>query len=318
MDNNHNMNDMNNYQPFDFVGGPSAMTGNGINAGQTGINDGQPAPMTGVNTSQLSQNMTANPMPQGWNMSFNGGISAHSLFFPYGSPSPSGQQQPTAGHTSMGQASFQRHSIGSVNTNGSTTPTMASNSTVPMTRNLSGQQLLFSQPSMPMNPQNHAQVNNMGFNQNYPQAAASAQQRGPARRNRHGPKDRIPGQFSQQIRNRLQSYTRTGQACDRCKIRKIKCDAREDGCQQCESQKGYCFVTDRVTGRTERRGFMRDLEEERDALLKEHQRIRDILLEKGVELGAWDNHGKGSVYATQDGEPEDLKQEAKSENGVEA
>ncbi|CAM1504868.1 Fc.00g024590.m01.CDS01 [Cosmosporella sp. VM-42] len=68
--------------------------------------------------------------------------------------------------------------------------------------------------------------------------------------------------FSNQVKSRLSTYTRTGQACDRCKIRKIRCDAAHQGCSQCIQQNIECWVTDRVTGRTERRGYRQELENE--------------------------------------------------------
>ncbi|KAH6887735.1 hypothetical protein B0T10DRAFT_490254 [Thelonectria olida] len=90
--------------------------------------------------------------------------------------------------------------------------------------------------------------------------------------------------FSALVKHRLASYTRTGQACDRCKIRKIRCDAGPDGCHHCKGGGLGCFVTDRVTGRTERRGYLKELENHTRVL---DARIRDLekLLErKGIKV----------------------------------
>lgn len=119
-------------------------------------------------------------------------------------------------------------------------------------------------------------------------------------------------------RERGRGYTRTGQACDRCKVRfaelcsyphpsiianvliarldwrpcfsdkspgakdtqltvtqarKVKCDALPEGCSPCATAAVDCFVTDRVTGRTERRGYLQDLERERERMV---EYIRDL------------------------------------------
>lgn len=41
--------------------------------------------------------------------------------------------------------------------------------------------------------------------------------------------DRGPEEFSNVVKNKLQSYTRTGQACDRCKVRKTLIQVRARG-----------------------------------------------------------------------------------------
>lgn len=41
--------------------------------------------------------------------------------------------------------------------------------------------------------------------------------------------DRGPEEFSNVVKNKLQSYTRTGQACDRCKVRKTRIQAQARG-----------------------------------------------------------------------------------------
>ncbi|UQC87578.1 uncharacterized protein CLUP02_13095 [Colletotrichum lupini] len=90
--------------------------------------------------------------------------------------------------------------------------------------------------------------------------------------------------FSSVFKNRLSSYTRTGQACDRCKVRKIRCDALPEGCSHCISQNLDCFVTDRVTGRTERRGYLQELEREKTDMMNHIRELEKLLENNGTEV----------------------------------
>ncbi|KAK8912435.1 Positive regulator of purine utilization [Metarhizium anisopliae] len=96
--------------------------------------------------------------------------------------------------------------------------------------------------------------------------------------------DRGPEDFSSVVKNRLQSYTRTGQACDRCKVRKIRCDALPEGCSHCINLNLDCYVTDRVTGRTERRGYMQQLEREKSRMMSHIRDLERLCAEKNVEV----------------------------------
>ncbi|KAF3069616.1 Transcriptional activator protein acu-15 [Daldinia childiae] len=93
-----------------------------------------------------------------------------------------------------------------------------------------------------------------------------------------------PSDFSSVVKSKLQSYTRTGQACDRCKVRKIRCDALPEGCSHCINQNLECYVTDRVTGRTERRGYMQQLEREKTDMLNHIRELEKLLYQNGVEI----------------------------------
>ncbi|OAA55262.1 c6 zinc finger domain containing protein [Niveomyces insectorum RCEF 264] len=108
-------------------------------------------------------------------------------------------------------------------------------------------------------------------------ASAATHMRVPA------PKD----DFSSVVKSKLLSYTRTGQACDRCKVRKIRCDALPEGCSHCLSQQLECYVTDRITGRTERRGYLQELEREKAAMTSHIQQLQTLLQGKGVEVFPW-------------------------------
>ncbi|KAI1415034.1 fungal-specific transcription factor domain-containing protein [Hypoxylon sp. FL1857] len=98
-------------------------------------------------------------------------------------------------------------------------------------------------------------------------------------------RDRVaPNDFSSVVKSKLQSYTRTGQACDRCKVRKIRCDALPEGCSHCINQNLECYVTDRVTGRTERRGYMQELEREKTDMINRIRDLESLLKQNGIEI----------------------------------
>ncbi|KAH8203568.1 hypothetical protein TruAng_002316 [Truncatella angustata] len=97
-----------------------------------------------------------------------------------------------------------------------------------------------------------------------------------------------PNDFSSVVKSKLSSYTRTGQACDRCKVRKIRCDALPEGCSHCINQNLECYVTDRVTGRTERRGYMQELEREKTDMLNHIRDLEKLLGSNGVEVKPFD------------------------------
>jgi hypothetical protein len=100
-------------------------------------------------------------------------------------------------------------------------------------------------------------------------------------------RDGAPNDFSSVVKSKLSSYTRTGQACDRCKVRKIRCDALPEGCSHCLNQNLECYVTDRVTGRTERRGYMQQLEREKNDMLSHIHDLEKLLGSNGVEVKPW-------------------------------
>ncbi|KAI9821133.1 MAG: hypothetical protein M1827_003867 [Pycnora praestabilis] len=93
-----------------------------------------------------------------------------------------------------------------------------------------------------------------------------------------------PDDFSNSVKKRLQTSTRTGQACDRCKVRKIRCDGLPGGCSPCLQNNSECRTTDRITGRATSRGYVENLEQRaRDQDI----RIRDLesrLMSLGVEV----------------------------------
>ncbi|KIX93253.1 uncharacterized protein Z520_11109 [Fonsecaea multimorphosa CBS 102226] len=74
----------------------------------------------------------------------------------------------------------------------------------------------------------------------------------PAKRLKALPEE--PAQYSDAVRKKLASTSRTGQACDRCKERKMKCDTDPVACQPCRQKGLRCYTTDRVTGQARERG----------------------------------------------------------------
>ncbi|KAK4223838.1 transcriptional activator protein acu-15 [Podospora fimiseda] len=108
--------------------------------------------------------------------------------------------------------------------------------------------------------------------------------------------ERGPEDFSTVVKHKLQSYTRTGQACDRCKVRKIRCDALPEGCSHCTNGNLDCYVTDRVTGRTERRGYLQQLEREKGAMLAHIRSLEKLLETNGIEVRPWQFPGYNNTY----------------------
>ncbi|KAF2708074.1 hypothetical protein K504DRAFT_298521 [Pleomassaria siparia CBS 279.74] len=91
------------------------------------------------------------------------------------------------------------------------------------------------------------------------------------------------GDFSRSVKKRLANSSRTGQACDRCKVRKIRCDGRPEGCSPCAQNRTPCKTTDRITGRATTRGQVEAMESE-NAYLRAHiSELQAQLKEMGVE-----------------------------------
>ncbi|KAF1990445.1 hypothetical protein K402DRAFT_348572 [Aulographum hederae CBS 113979] len=76
--------------------------------------------------------------------------------------------------------------------------------------------------------------------------------------------------------------SRTGQACDRCKQRKIKCDPSPGGCAPCRQNQSQCITTDRNTGRAATRGLMESLQDTNDYLRQKVAEYENILRRNGI------------------------------------
>lgn len=57
-----------------------------------------------------------------------------------------------------------------------------------------------------------------------------------------------------------------------------------------------CYVTDRVTGRTERRGYLQQLEREKGAMLAHIRSLETLLENNGVEVRPWQFPGYNNTY----------------------
>ncbi|CAI6334729.1 unnamed protein product [Periconia digitata] len=93
----------------------------------------------------------------------------------------------------------------------------------------------------------------------------------------------LPGDFSGPVKKKLANSSRTGQACDRCKVRKIRCDPRPEGCSPCAQNRTPCKTTDRITGRATTRGQVEALEGENAHLRSQLAELQAQLKDLGVE-----------------------------------
>ncbi|TLD30000.1 hypothetical protein E2P81_ATG06653 [Venturia nashicola] len=90
--------------------------------------------------------------------------------------------------------------------------------------------------------------------------------------------------YSSSVRKKLSGSSRTGQACDRCKVRKIRCDPTINGCTPCRTAQTPCKTTDRITGKATTRGHTDVLEVENRILKAKLQNYHQKLLDLGVPL----------------------------------
>ncbi|OQD87106.1 hypothetical protein PENANT_c006G08973 [Penicillium antarcticum] len=135
------------------------------------------------------------------------------------------------------------------------------------------------------------------------------------RRGRHDPEP----DWSAQMRDKVKkSHSRIGQACDRCKVKKMRCTPDHNGCASCISHNVPCRVTDRVTGQTYVRGeaermrvMINRLSKQADTLQREVavlQQENELLRESHVELkkrvnmykSSLDTYGAGFVLSKQE------------------
>lgn len=70
-------------------------------------------------------------------------------------------------------------------------------------------------------------------------------------------------------------------------VRKIRCDALPEGCSHCLNQNLECYVTDRVSGRTERRGYMQELEREKTDMMTHMRELEKKLQNNGIPVKPW-------------------------------
>ncbi|OCL13120.1 hypothetical protein AOQ84DRAFT_226366 [Glonium stellatum] len=109
---------------------------------------------------------------------------------------------------------------------------------------------------------------------------------------------RSSADFSSSVKKKLSASTRTGQACDRCKIRKIRCDGRPGGCSPCIQNNTPCKTTDRITGRATTRGHTEALESENTYLRQQVAELQSQLKDLGVEVKPLAGYNNGYMSAT--------------------
>ncbi|WPH01648.1 Hypothetical protein R9X50_00449800 [Acrodontium crateriforme] len=97
------------------------------------------------------------------------------------------------------------------------------------------------------------------------------------------PRLEAPEDFAGAQRRKAAGSSRTGQACDRCKVRKIRCDARPGGCSPCAQNQTECKTTDRITGRATSRGHTENLENQITNLKLYMIELQAQLKENGIE-----------------------------------
>ncbi|KAJ5748538.1 uncharacterized protein N7511_010234 [Penicillium nucicola] len=112
--------------------------------------------------------------------------------------------------------------------------------------------------------------------------------------------------WSAQMREKVnKSNRRIGQACDRCKAKKMRCTPDHDGCASCITHGLPCKVTDRVTGQTYIRGeaeqmrlrikALNDQAEELKGKIAVLRQENELLRESQVELKNHINVYKSSL-----------------------
>ncbi|KAK3077563.1 hypothetical protein LTS18_009901, partial [Coniosporium uncinatum] len=80
------------------------------------------------------------------------------------------------------------------------------------------------------------------------------------------------------------SSNRTGQACDRCKTRKIRCDNMAGACSNCRQTSSQCITTDRNTGRPMPRGYHEDVETDNQILRDRLQKLEALLKQNNIPI----------------------------------
>ncbi|KAL8638690.1 MAG: hypothetical protein Q9228_004181 [Teloschistes exilis] len=90
--------------------------------------------------------------------------------------------------------------------------------------------------------------------------------------------------YSNNVRKKIISSNRTGQACDRCRIRKMRCDDSPEGCSPCLQNQSQCKTTDRITGRATVRGYVQSVERRLHQLENHCHNLEARLASVGVHV----------------------------------
>ncbi|KAL8825597.1 MAG: hypothetical protein Q9191_004317 [Dirinaria sp. TL-2023a] len=117
--------------------------------------------------------------------------------------------------------------------------------------------------------------------------------------------DGDPPDYSSDVRKKIQTSNRTGQACDRCRMRKMRCDGRPDGCAPCVQNQTPCKTTDRMTGIANERGHVKRLEQRIKNLEKHIHGLEDRLTSVGEDVKPFDLSGDADVAPLQWHDPKE-------------
>ncbi|KAK2875001.1 hypothetical protein FQN49_001863 [Arthroderma sp. PD_2] len=102
------------------------------------------------------------------------------------------------------------------------------------------------------------------------EATAPARRPKKPRRGKNSPEPN----YSEMVQGQMSTTNRTGQACDRCKGRKMKCDSNSTGCANCIAGNLPCTQTDPITRVSYTRGELERLRSDNETLVAENQRLR--------------------------------------------
>lgn len=110
--------------------------------------------------------------------------------------------------------------------------------------------------------------------------------------------------YSQDVKKKISTSARTGQACDRCRVRafnfrytieilqliissqvrKMRCDDQPNGCASCLQNRSECKTTDRISGIATVRGYVQCLERQLDELQHRNHELEARLVSLGHEV----------------------------------
>lgn len=80
------------------------------------------------------------------------------------------------------------------------------------------------------------------------------------------------------------AQTRTAQACDRCRSKKIRCDGVRPCCSHCANVGFECKTSDKLSRRAFPRGYTESLEERVRSLEREVRELKELLDAKDEQL----------------------------------
>lgn len=116
-------------------------------------------------------------------------------------------------------------------------------------------------------------------------------------------KDATAADYSQDVKKKINASNRTGQACDRCRVRphtmlvrrfslltkslqvrKMRCDDNVNGCAPCLQNQSECKTTDRITGKATVRGYVQSLEGRLEELESHNRLLQARLASLGEDV----------------------------------